>query len=168
MSLIAAHNGEKTMQGNRKLIEIVSLMALMLTSLFFARPAKAQAQHPAYFGTFTLPYQIRWGGSILQPGKYSVTIKSTRSPMIALVRTVDGNAVTYVMNSSISTHTNGENALLLREKKGQFVVHSLALADLGVVLIFDPSLAQEPVRETRQERSLPILSAEKQRGRGQS
>ena len=86
--------------------------------------------------------------------------------MIALIRTAEGNAVTYVMNGSVSTPSNHTNTLLLRENKGQFVVHSLALADLGVVLIYDPSLANEPVKEARQERSVPILLADKRRGAG--
>ena len=145
----------------QKTAQTMLLMAFLAGSLFFARPAHAQAQRPAFFGTFTLPYQVRWGGSVLQPGKYSVTIKSTGSPMIALVRTADGNAVTYVVNGSISTHTNSENALLLREKKGQFVVHSLDLADLGVVLIYDPTLAKEPVMEARVKQTVPVMSAKK-------
>ena len=149
------------MQGNRKLIETMSLIAFVLTSLFFVPPARAQAQKPAYFGTFIVPYQVRWGGSVLQPGKYTVTIKSTGSPMTALVRTADGNAVTYVINGSVSTHTNGENALLLRERKGQFVVHSLAPADLGMVLIYDPSLAQEPAMEAGVKQTVTVMSAKK-------
>jgi len=145
----------------QRMAETILLIAFLASSLFFTRSVEAQAQHPAFFGMFTLPYQVHWGGSVLQPGKYSVTIKSTGSPMIALVRTADGNAVTYVMNGSISTHTNNENALFLHEKEGQVVVHSLALADLGMVLIYDPTLAKGPVQEVRQERSLPILSAKK-------
>jgi len=81
--------------------------------------------------------------------------------MIALVRTADGNAVTYVVNGSVNTHPSSTNALLLRENKGQFVVHSLALADLGLMLIYDPTLAKEPVKEAREERTLPIFSAKK-------
>ena len=149
------------MQRTRNLTVTAMFLAALLASLSLVRSARAQAQYPAFFGTFTLPYQVRWGGSVLRPGKYSVTIKSTGSPMIGIVRTADGNAVTYVVNCSVSTHSKGENALLLRENKGQFVVHSLALADLGVVLIYDPSLAKEPVQEARQGRSLPILSAKK-------
>ena len=149
------------MQRTRKLAVIAMFLSALLASPSLIPTAQAQAQRPAFFGNFTLPYQVRWGGSVLPPGKYSVTIKSTGSPMIALVRTAEGNAVTYVVNGSVSTESNHTNALLLRENKGQFVVHSLALADLGVVLIYDPSLAKEPVKEARQERSLPILSAKK-------
>ena len=144
-----------------KLGKMMIFVSLFAACLFSARPAQAQAQHPAFFGMFTLPYQVRWGSSVLPPGKYSISIKSTGSPMIALVRTADGNAVTYVVNGSVNTHPSSTNALLLRENKGQFVVHSLALADLGLMLIYDPTLAKEPVKEAREERTLPIFSAKK-------
>lgn len=150
------------MQRNRKLAGMtLILLATMLTNLFLVGTARAQGQAPAYFGKFTLPYQVRWGGRVLQPGDYTVTIKSTGSPMIALIRAADGNAVTYVMNGSLSEHTNGVNALLIRERGGQLIVHSLALADLGMVLIYDPSLVKEPVREAGVKREVPILSAKK-------
>ena len=149
------------MRRNRKLAETTILLVALLTSLCFARTSRAQGQVPAYKGKFTLPYQVRWGGSVLRPGDYTVTIKSTGSPMIALVRTAGGDAVTYVLNGSLSGHTNGINALLISEKGGQLIVHSLALADLGVVLIYDPSLAQEPVKEARAKQSVPVMSAKK-------
>jgi len=148
------------MQRNRKLAETTLLLAALLTSLFFVGTTQAQGL-PAYIGKFTLPYQVRWGGSVLRPGDYTFTIKSTKSPMIALVRTADGDAVTYVMNGSLSGHTNGVNALLIRERDGQLIVHSLALADLGVVLIYDPSLAQEPVKEARVKHSVSVMLAKK-------
>jgi len=149
------------MQRNRKLAETTLLLAALLTSLLFVGTTQAQGQLPAYIGKFTLPYQVRWGGSVLRPGDYTLSIKSTGSPMIALVRTADGDAVTYVMNGSLSAHTNGVNALLIRERDGQLIVHSLALADLGVVLIYDPSLAHEPVKEARIKHAVPVMSAKK-------
>src|SRR5215469_10238912 len=112
----------KTMQRTGNLAVTAMFLAALLASFSFVRSARAQAQRPAFFGTFTLPYHARWGGSVLSPGKYSVTIKSTGSPMIALVRTADGDAVTYVMNGSLSAHTNGVNALLIRERDGQLIV----------------------------------------------
>ena len=150
------------MTGNRNQAATTLLLAALLASLVFVGTALAQGP-PAYVGKFTLPYQVRWGGSVLRPGDYTLTIKSTGSPMIALVRTADGDPVTYVMNGSLSGHTNGVNALLIKEKGGQLIVHSLALADLGVVLIYEPSLAHEKplVQEARNAQSVPVTSANK-------
>src|SRR5215469_8249351 len=108
----------KTMQRTGNLAVTAMFLAALLASFSFVRSARAQAQRPAFFGTFTLPYHARWGGSVLSPGKYSVTIKSTGSPMIALIRTAEGNAVTYVMNGSVSTPFNHTKTCLLRENKG--------------------------------------------------
>ena len=135
------------------------LLAALLTSLFFVGTARAQGQSPAYVGKFTLSYQVVWGNSVLQPGNYTITIKSTGVPIIALVRKSDGDAVTHVMSGSRSGNTNGVNALLIKEKDGQFRVHSLALADLGMVLIYDPSLARETVQETRVSKIVPVMWA---------
>ena len=74
------------MQRTRRLAVLEVFLAALLASTSLIPTAQAQAQRPAFFGTFTLPYQVRWGGSVLPPGKYSVTIKSTGSPMIASVK----------------------------------------------------------------------------------
>jgi len=139
------------------------LVMVMLASFLFATAAQAQGLHPAYAGKFTLLYEVHWGKNVLPPGDYTVTIKSTGTPMIALIRKADGDAVTYVMNGALSGYTNGVNALLIRERGGQLVVHSLALADLGVVLIYEPSLVHERplVQEARNARAVPIISGKK-------
>lgn len=149
------------MHRNQRLAGKTLWLAALLTSLFFVSTARAQGQLPAYKGKFTLPYEVHWGRSVLRPGDYTFTIQDMRSPIIALVRTAEGNAVTYVESGSLSGHTNGVNALLIRERDGQLIVHSLALADLGVLLIYDPSLAQEPTKVAPVKRSVPILAARK-------
>lgn len=139
------------------------LVVALLASFFFVGAALAQGQYPAFVGKFTLPYEVHWGGSVLPPGDYSITIKSTGTPMIAFVRTADGNAVTFVMNGSVETHSKGQNALLIKERQGHLIVHSLALNDLGVVLIYEPALAHEKpvVQEARNIQAVPVTSAKK-------
>lgn len=149
------------MQRNRNLTQTALLVAALLTSLLFVGTARAQAQSPAYVGKFTLAYEVVWGKSVLQPGNYTITIKSTGAPIIALIRNSDGDAVTHVVSGSRSDNTNGVNALLIKEKGGQFTVHSLALADLGMVLIYDPSLARETVQEARVSQTVPVMWAKK-------
>ena len=137
------------------------LLAVLLTSLCFVGTARAQGQSPAYVGKFTLSYQVVWGKSALQPGNYTITIKSTGAPMVALVRNSDGDAVTHVVSGARSGNPNGVNAILIKEKDGQLKVHSLALADLGMVLIYDPALAREAVQEARTSQSVPVTWAKK-------
>jgi hypothetical protein len=149
------------MQRNQRMAGTALLVAALVTSLFFVGTARAQGQSPAYVGKFTLTYQIHWGKSVLQPGNYTITFKSIGTPIIASIYNVDGNAVTFVMSGARSGNTNGMNALLIKEKDGQLRVHSLALADLGMVLIYDPSLARETVQEARVSQTVPVMWAKK-------
>jgi len=149
--------------GNRKQAIATLLLGALLASLLFLGTAQAQ-ESPSYVGKFTLPYQVRWGKTILQPGDYTLTIRSTGSPVIALIRTVDGNAVAHVMSWASSGSGNGLNALLIKEKDGQRVVHSLALADLKMVLIYDPSPMKEKVKEASEghvNHTVPVMWAKK-------
>ena len=141
-------------------LRLLTLGAL-LTSLFFAGTARAQDQSPAYVGKFTLTQQIHWGKTVLQPGKYKVTINSTVAPIIGTIRTAAGDGVSIVMSQARTGNKNGVNALLIKEKDGQPTVHSLALAELGMVLIYDPSLARETVQEARVSRAVPVMWAKK-------
>jgi hypothetical protein len=136
-------------------------VAALLTSLFFAGTARAQGQSPAYVGKFTLTQQIHWGKTVLQPGKYKVTINSTVAPIIGTIRTVAGDGVSIVMSQARTGNKNSVNGLLIKEKDGQPTVHSLAIADLGVVLIYDPTLARETVQEARVSQTIPVTWAKK-------
>jgi len=136
-------------------------VAALLTSLFFAGTARAQGQSPAYVGKFTLTQQIHWGKTVLQPGKYKVTINSTVAPIIGTIRTVAGDGVSIVMSQARTGNKDSVNGLLIKEKDGQPTVHSLAIADLGVVLIYDPTLARETVQEARVSQTIPVTWAKK-------
>jgi hypothetical protein len=149
------------MQRNRGLTETAVLVAALITTLLFVGIARAQAQSPVYVGKFTLSYQVVWGKSVLRPGNYTIIIKSTRNPIIALLRNENGDAVTYVMSGAESAHPAGANSLLIKEKQGQFRVHSLTLSDLGIVLIYDPALAREKVQEARSSQTVPVMWAKK-------
>ncbi len=151
------------MKGIRGLTAAKWVVMVLFASFLFATAAQAQGQRPAYVGKFTLPYEVHWGKSVLPPDDYTVTIKFTGTPMIALIRSASGNAITYVMNGSVETDSKGINALLIKERGGQRIVHSLALNDLGVVLIYEPSLAHEKplVQEARNARAVPVTTAKK-------
>ena len=149
------------MQENRKMIGTAMLVAALLTSLFFVGTARAQGQFPAYVGKFTLSYKVVWGNSVLQPGNYTITIKSIGAPIVALIRNSEGDAVTHVVSGARSRNPNGVNAILIKEKDGQLKVPSLARADLGMVLIYDPTLAREAVQEARTSQSVPVIWAKK-------
>jgi hypothetical protein len=149
------------MARNQRIARTALVVAALLTSLFLVSPARGQAQSPAYVGKFTTTSQLHWGKAVLQPGTYTITINSTGSPIVASVRNAKGDAVTHVVSRAYTGNKNGVNALLIKEKNGQLEVHSLALADLGMVLIYDPGLAREAVREARASKTVPVIWAKK-------
>jgi len=148
------------MRKNRTMAATTLLVVIALTSLF-SGTASAQANPPAYAGKFTLTAETHWGRAVLQPGSYTITIKSTGSPMIALIRNANGDAFTYEMSGAQSRNHNGLNALLVGEKHGQLTVHSLALADLGIVLVYDRSLAREKPQYAQHGQAVPVAWAKK-------
>jgi hypothetical protein len=76
--------------------------------------------------------------------------------IMALISTISGRPVARVRNWSRSESTNGKNALLLKERNGRLQVYSLALADLGMVLTYDPALAREAVLESQVSQTVPL------------
>jgi hypothetical protein len=149
------------MKGNRLTFATVLLVTGLLASLFFAGTAHAQGRPPAYAGKFTLTQQVRWGNGVLQSGTYTITIKSTGSPIVATIRNAEGDAVTNVVSGARTSSADGANALLLKEKEGRLTVYSLALADLGMVLIYDPALAREALQEARVSQTVQVMWVKK-------
>jgi hypothetical protein len=148
--------GRKIMKKNQSMVGLAILAVALFTSFFFAGGAQAQALTPAYKGEFTLTHQTHWGNSVLKPGTYTITIKSVGQPVIALIRNSQGDAVTYVVSGANGGNAIGVNALLIKQKDGELFVHSLALADVGMVLIYNPSLTREKVHEVRFSQTVPV------------
>ena len=133
-------------------------------SFFFIAVAHPQAIEPAYQGRFTLPYEVQWGGSTLPAGSYVITIKSIGSPVIALIRSTGSkDIVTYVQSGAATPKKDGRNALLIASRDGKEVVYSLALSDVGLTLIYDPTLAhpKHAALEARTRKAVSLLSAKK-------
>ena len=145
------------MERSQRMVGSTLLLAALLLSLFLAGTARAQAQRPAFVGKFTLTQQIHWGQSVLGPGKYTVCINSTVAPVIGIIRDSNGDAVSFLVSQASSGEKEGVNALLIKEKDGQPTVHSLALADLGMILIYDTSLAHGRTQEARVTQTVPVV-----------
>ena len=145
---------------DRALAAITLLAMSLLTGLFCCSTAGAQSGLTALIGKFTLTHEVRWGKGVLRPGNYTITIESAGLPIIARVSKTDGIAVALVTTIACSDRTGGVNALLVKQSNGQLVVHSLALAKMGMLLIYDPSLAREG-QEARRNQAVPILWVKK-------
>ena len=148
------------MNSKRSILRATLFLAAMAASFILASAARAQV---VFVGKFTLSSPVSWGESTLPPGTYSIRIHSTASPIVAFISRDDSTSsfAIQVMSTSTGDYRNGSNALRLRIRKGALVVHSLVLADLKSVLLYEPFAAQENVEEARVAPSVPVLAARK-------
>jgi len=135
------------------------LVALVITPLFVGSARAQGTADSAYLGKFTLTHQICWGRSLLRPGHYTLTITSSSSPVIVKVQNEDTGESFRVITSVHEEKTSGINGLFLRTKNGQRTVHSLSVPEIGMVLIYEPALAHEPVLETCASQVVPVQLA---------
>jgi hypothetical protein len=137
----------------------VGMVAVVVMSLLCVGTIQAQTDLPVCRGEFTLRYQLHWGKSVLQPGDYIITVRSTGTPNIAFISKSEGSGGIMVVARVHGEPRSGVNALLVKDKDGELTVHSLSLANLKMVLIYDPSLARESVQEARVNRTVPVVWA---------
>ena len=80
---------------------------------------------------------------------------------MATIRNDRSTFVIWVVSLASSDYHSGSNALRHKVRNGSLVVHSLVLADLDTILIYDPSLAREEVEEAHADPTVPVLVARK-------
>jgi hypothetical protein len=144
----------------RNTIRVALVAAALLATGFFGSAAKAQA---GIQGKFTLPQETRWGRAVLPAGDYMLIFVHDSLPTRLVIR--DGKNSRNVAIESIDIRedsTTGESALLIGARGTQRVVHSLRIAELGEVFVYDPDLAHgRVVEEARQAQVVPVLMAKK-------
>jgi hypothetical protein len=136
------------------------LATVLLAICSFARPANAQAQ---FQGRFTLPYAAHWGKAVLPAGDFLLTF--TRFEGTAMLVVQDAKSGRYIADEPINIteeSTKGQSALLIGTRAGQRIVHSLRIAELGQVFVYDSALAHEyAVQEAHQTQAVPVSMAKK-------
>jgi len=137
------------------------LFAALSISLIVVGIAQAQMDLPVFTGKFMLTNPVQWGKAVLQPGNYTITIGSGNNAKYAFVIDGKGRNVGLFRSSFDSRETSAGDALLIRENAGQRRVYAVALASLGRVLVYDPALAREAVREARAPQTVPVMLAKK-------
>jgi len=139
-------------------VKFLTVLALILTA---KGTALAQDVPPSFLGKFTLTAPVHWGKSVLQPGDYTICIDSMASPSLVLINKEGSAFAVRVMSGVSNDYRGGSDALQLKVKNGEFVVHALVLADLKRVFIYDSFLEGQNVEEVRASASLPVLAARK-------
>lgn len=95
--------------------------------------SQAWAQSPGYRGTFTLPFEARFGKTVLEPGNYEV---STLQGAIGLRFTGDTKSVT-ILSAGYDAEPRLEGAkLILVEANGMYELQSFESGAMGKTLHF--------------------------------
>ena len=88
-----------------------------------------------YKGTFTLPFETKWGRATLPPGDYTFKLNMNVSPFTAKVSGNDVQA--YILATGIDDrNVAGQSALIIVRHGRKGTVRALRLADRGLVFTY--------------------------------
>ena len=118
---------------------------------------------PIYRGSFTLPFDARWGSTTLPAGDYMLRFEDVGSRAFLVVKeTKSGRDVAFLTSVATNeTTSTGQSALLVATTGNQRVIYSLRLAELGEVFVYDSKAAREEVREASHMQTIPIIAMKK-------
>ena len=122
-------------------------------------PASAQS---LVKGTFTLPYEVRWGHAVLPAGHYSITIDEARRP--ALVKTLGGEGRAFVMAQAVGDAMKDQpSALIITNVENQRVVRTFNWREGNQSFVYQPLTKAErrELARTSAVETVPILMAQK-------
>jgi hypothetical protein len=140
----------------------VALFAgMLLATCLSTGLASAQS---AFVGKFTLTQKTTWDRAVLPAGDYLISITSTGLPSMLVIRDASsGKKVAMVAPQTRERSTTGESALLIGNRGGRQVIHSLRVAELGMVFVSDPALARGRGNreEARTAQVVPVIVVKK-------
>ncbi len=142
----------------KRSLTVVKQLVLAGSVLGVAASASAQ---PAFKGTFTLPYEVRWGQAVLQPGRYTITVDSLSRPAL-LTRLGGGGA--YVMAVSVGdADKNQPSAILVTRGEKERIVRSFNCREAGQTFVYKPLTKGERERYAKATvpEALAIVAATK-------
>ncbi|HEY2942449.1 MAG TPA: hypothetical protein VGN09_08450 [Vicinamibacteria bacterium] len=112
--------------------------------------------------TFTLPYDVQWGKSVLPAGPYTVTFDNLRGP--AIVRTSTGAGRAIVVPVTLDKAMKDQpSALLISKIENQRVVRYLNLREADTSFVYRPFTKSERmlVGQLDESEVVPIRMAQK-------
>lgn len=115
---------------NRMLVGAAVALAAICAS---AVPAKAQA---AFQGTFTLPNDVRWQGSMFPAGDYSFKMDSATTPARIIVKGPNGSAFVTALVAD-RAGVSEQSTLTIEHRGGSSVIRELYLAEIGLRLHYN-------------------------------
>jgi hypothetical protein len=127
-------------------------VVLAASLLVLAATAGAQGTHTVFKGKFTLPYEVRWGKSVLEPGEYSMTMRAGTSQPDFI--TIQGNGRTaVVLVGETSRCEKCEQAeLVVVQSRGRRAINTLVMPGFRAVFYHaQPDLPKEELAKQEQK-----------------
>jgi hypothetical protein len=112
-------------------LKFLNQLALVALALCFAA-GLGKAQN-AYEGTFTLPFEARWAGTVLPAGDYTISMRSARAPYLLFVRG-EGKSVMILANGAAEKQLSDDSKLILVDADGTETIANLEAGQLGLTL----------------------------------
>jgi hypothetical protein len=114
------------MKTKRMVLGIAAALVAAIVLSILATAVEAQSNRVTFRGKFTLPYEVRWGRSVLPAGDYSFTVSSGASlPDFITVSSKEKSAVILVGETTRCDSCSGE--LLVVRSRGQRAIRELQL-----------------------------------------
>ena len=115
----------------RSAIKIFPIVVIALVSSIFPDIANA---YSFFRGTVTLPYEVRWGQAVLQPGDYLILVSSLNQP--AQIYSKNGKQIFFTSAQFTELNSKGKSCLIVAPDGDKHVVNSLNLPRFGISLIY--------------------------------
>jgi hypothetical protein len=143
----------------KKSFSMIQLLTLgLLVCFLWAGVANAA---PLYRGRFTLPYEVRWGQAVLPAGDYLLRFEDVSTHVFVVIKDAKSGKDVALLSTLAISDAKGRSALLIAGEGNKRVVHSLRLAELGEVFVYETALSARDVREANAMQTLPVLAAKK-------
>jgi len=110
--------------------------AVLGLSIFTIQPTLAAAEDAQ--GAFTLSHEVHWQNSVLRPGDYTFSLKTTGSPTLLMLRGLNGTGsdATLLVPDVETPASSGASKLVLVSRDGQSFVSSMELPRCDMSLHF--------------------------------
>lgn len=126
---------------------------LVLVALALALSANVgKSQGVSYEGTFTLPFEVRWGNVTLPPGDYMLRVDDVYASKITYVQG-EGKSVAVLTGVRDPREVSNHSQLDLVETANGYAVKSLEAGQIG--LSFDYAVPKNKTTQNASNRSMP-------------
>ena len=142
------------MKMTRKLVRVKSLLVALVLTCLAGGTANAQAR---YTSKVTLPFEVRWGKTMLPAGEYRFQVLAGGGFLTA-INAVGGKASALAVPIAVSEVAfSAADSLLLTRDGGQWHVREVRLPSQGRSLTYEPRNRHGSKKEEQARAEMVVL-----------